>query len=1298
MSARKPPTVAVTTTTAAATAEGTGSKPDNNNVASPTIEMEASQGDEATTTGETTATVAAGESSATTATTASGDAEQDPDKDQDRDRETDKDSNKAYHPSPLTTECGSPRKTHSDSSSLGKNLRVTRHSSPLLLLNCSGGGGGGGVSDGEELPSGSNSSQGSQRKSSADRQTLIRGRKSIKDLKEVKEAAVKLLEELNVKDATYEMDSEGTIMILPEQYVKDQKDTKDTKDTNTKSTVDGDKDLKDSKEKDKDKEKETTPTPTPVPIPTPIVQPTPTPTPTPTCNRVTRKAHAQELALANNNTRVTRNRRQSSTVNNEPQLPARGRRKRLAPPDPKEFLKRKRSDDDTELGLKYGKLEVKEEEDDHESSTTSLGADESTPAKSTISIKVELPDSEEQITVATAALTSPAGATPAAAVTPTQQSGNRRGRGRPQTKVTPSTSNSNTASSSTTTTAATTTTTSTRATRHSKAGSPGLLAAVTPTEPTPPKRRRVGSANRSLLVAKATSASSSSLATSSHGGAAVDEDSKDSLASSSMDDLLLAAAEIKQEKMTLDFDESFVDAVTKPTEPHPEPETVEHINSAEDAHASTSAASSNGIEPLTVDTDTDTCKPSGNVLGQIEEGPDQVKGPAPESEAEGDRDGEGETESNEAGKAPSLSPEMISEGVSAISVKQFYKKPEFLANNLGIEKDPELGEIVQIATEAQTSTVDGETETEKDTETDKETDVAADVEAEIEMDGGDVETKHDDSYSTGMGELRVDESGDEVDLLKQKSDSVEEAESGEAEAEESGEAATEKTETIGSPGELNGEETELQSKTDDYDDFESEIMEQLAKEGVVDASGNALSATKQIQEEPLQQLPEIECDTVKQVEEQAAVVEEEEEQNEQGEDQKQMQEQEEESESAKKLTDGDNEMMLALEVEPFTEEQEAEANAEADDDTEMQILTDDCSEYPEENKENVSTLATDDIVVVAAVSHESAMNIELAIDMKAEENVAAKLGGVKEEQKDQDDEIPLAAIAAEQKTLPNLEPTKTEANGKPMKLQDVEEDLRRQKEFHLQNLGLLTHQAAEQLRQEYIQEAHTRAVHQQQMQQQQQQQHQQQQSGKRSAAKGGGGSASHIESSGTLKTVIKLNRSSNGGAGGASGVPTGTVIHGGAGSAAGVATSNMGSATRKGGAGIGGAGGAGSSAHGVRRQSLKMTFQKGRARGHGATDRAADQHGAHGAEDSYYTIQNENEGATKTKSNLNSGNTGHGRKTNNRFSSTNNNNNNINNNSSQQQQLQQQQLKQLQQQQQQHRQQNNASRICLGVC
>lgn len=46
-------------------------------------------------------------------------------------------------------------------------------------------------------------------------------------------------------------------------------------------------------------------------------------------------------------------------------------------------------------------------------------------------------------------------------------------------------------------------------------------------------------------------------------------------------------------------------------------------------------------------------------------------------------------------KAKSLSPVLVSEGVSEISVKQFYGQADFLENNLGIEKDPKLGEIVQ---------------------------------------------------------------------------------------------------------------------------------------------------------------------------------------------------------------------------------------------------------------------------------------------------------------------------------------------------------------------------------------------------------------------------------------------------------------------------------------------------------------------------------------------------------------------------------------------------------------------------
>ncbi|KAJ6633244.1 hypothetical protein Bhyg_15980, partial [Pseudolycoriella hygida] len=47
-------------------------------------------------------------------------------------------------------------------------------------------------------------------------------------------------------------------------------------------------------------------------------------------------------------------------------------------------------------------------------------------------------------------------------------------------------------------------------------------------------------------------------------------------------------------------------------------------------------------------------------------------------------------------KSASLSPVLESEGISEISVKQFYGQPDFLENNLGIEEDPKLGEIVQV--------------------------------------------------------------------------------------------------------------------------------------------------------------------------------------------------------------------------------------------------------------------------------------------------------------------------------------------------------------------------------------------------------------------------------------------------------------------------------------------------------------------------------------------------------------------------------------------------------------------------
>uniref|UniRef100_A0A182PZB7 Uncharacterized protein n=1 Tax=Anopheles farauti TaxID=69004 RepID=A0A182PZB7_9DIPT len=62
----------------------------------------------------------------------------------------------------------------------------------------------------------------------------------------------------------------------------------------------------------------------------------------------------------------------------------------------------------------------------------------------------------------------------------------------------------------------------------------------------------------------------------------------------------------------------------------------------------------------------------------------------------GSAGGVGGGEELAVGKDPSLSPgELVSEGVSEQSVKECYGEPAFLENNLGIEKDPKLGEIVQ---------------------------------------------------------------------------------------------------------------------------------------------------------------------------------------------------------------------------------------------------------------------------------------------------------------------------------------------------------------------------------------------------------------------------------------------------------------------------------------------------------------------------------------------------------------------------------------------------------------------------
>ncbi|XP_033253316.1 uncharacterized protein LOC108163645 isoform X2 [Drosophila miranda] len=1075
-----------------------------------------------------------------------------------------------------------------------KSVRITRLSSPLLLLSsptATASKHREASEDGEEPPS-----SGSQRKSSVERSVVappvIRGRKSIKDLKEAKEAIAKL--EDGPGSGTVQVKEEAIdgseLESLP---AADEKDNKDTKDKD--------------KEKEKDKE-----------LP-----------PTPTCNRVTRKSHAQEQA---NNTRVTRNRRQSSTVasseQQQQQLPtARGRRARksqaVVPPPLEPATKRNRSEDDVESAAKYSKIEVKAPPPEDEVDDAVDAVEE--PPKGAVLIKQEPPDRD---TATPVPVHVPAVPTPTSG-------GGRRGRGRPQTKNVG-------AAAGTAVSPAVASSTSTRATRLSKTGSPGGLGMAAAAEPMMAKRRRVGSTTRKT-------ASAGSLATSSHGGG--DEDSKDSMASS-MDDLLLAHADIKLEKLTPDFDESLLLPVDPVVGLLKDAQTAMEEESSTTSGGANGHSSSSCVEPLTVDADlgdADKDKPKESPQESTE---------LPESESES---ASGSVSAcGESGKAPSLSPDII-------SVK-FYKK--FLANNLGIEKDPELGEIVQIASH---SKVEVEAEAEAESEADPETELEAKTEVELELLKPESETEpeaeaeaevkaapaaeaeveaeaksalEDSSYSNSSlkaGALRLDESGEELPLEDRPADEV--AVNGDD----------------GHEGEAEDEEGQ---KSDNYDDFDHEIMEELAKEGVVDARGNALSRKAEDEPEPASK-PVTETDPADppdHPEGVPAVGDEEPTDAEEKDVPEGAMEVKASPTVAEQPADADTEMEMDVDMEQGAEPEEEEEPEQDKPQQELPLMADHMdNDFPEENKENLSMSSTSP----RRSSHDG---LDIQLTLKDEEDEEKPLATIKAaEQKTNLDPDDLAAPQLCLKALKDLKDHKdqseekallleylpnAEANGKQEAGLSCDEKERRDQEIHLHNLGLLTHQAAEQRRQD-LQEAQTRQA------QYQQQHPQAYPSGKRrstalagaaagsgSGSGSGGGSAIHVESSGTLKTVIKLNRSSNGGASGSGGVPTGTVIHG-SGSSGSSSSSSMGSATRKASAASTGSA-MGSQAHGVRRQSLKMTFQKGRARGHGSADRSADQHGVH-AEDSYYTIQNENEGATK--SNIPSGNPG--RKTTNRFSSTN---------------------------------------------
>lgn len=171
-----------------------------------------------------------------------------------------------------------------------------------------------------------------------------------------------------------------------------------------------------------------------------------------------------------------------------------------------------------------------------------------------------------------------------------------------------------------------------------------------------------------------------------------------------------------------------------------------------------------------------------------------------------------------------------------------------------------------------------------------------------------------------------------------------------------------------------------------------------------------------------------------------------------------------------------------------------------------------------------------------------------------------------------------------------------------------DEDSLKKKEIHLQNLGLVTHKAAEKRRLEVIQSSQA-AVEASKTQPQQ---------SKRNCKSANAAATHHQqEYTGTLKTVIKLNRN------------TGAAGAGGCGSAAATSTGNTGVRKSHGSSAQTAAAAAASAAATAkdqqqRRQSLKMTFQKGRGRSHANANSERSHHDRENHnEDNYYTIQNE---------------------------------------------------------------------------
>ncbi|XP_055923211.1 uncharacterized protein LOC129953778 [Eupeodes corollae] len=554
-------------------------------------------------------------------------------------------------------------------------------------------------------------------------------------------------------------------------------------------------------------------------------------------------------------------------------------------------------------------------------------------------------------------------------------------------------------------------------------------------------------------------------------------------------------------------------------------------------------------------------------------------------------------QSNTSDKSASLSPEMVSEGVCEISVKQFYKKPEFLENNLGIENDPKLGEIVQNVTEEMEDTAD-QANTSNDSI--KEGELVFEEDEDVESIGtikNDQNEGDDDvnSVSTGFispllveeeeeeneertflnGDEHFEETSNTEDVSTGKDEpSIIKVEQTEVAESSSDDIAPKLSETIEEklPEALNDEGTtspkaeseKLNNKNTDSVAMETDDIE-AEKDSIV-ASSNCMAVDKK---EAHLEKTEL-CD--KKVKSDNCIKDE---------------------KPVENTTEAvDNKVELLDQEKLNVKEDQLENETSGQEET--KIIAD-----REENKENVELKGEADKTEDCQETLKPSIEKESSADEQEETS--------SESSKNSSPTKAEAMESSGEATTPSTSPQSSKSSCVP-RTPENDEKLR-QKERHLKTLGLLTHKAADeaimakQKRRKFLHNLSNNS------------------SSKKStgnvaaqaggATTGNGQTKTSQEYTGTLKTIIKINRQSSTGNGGGSGAGGGA------------------SEPKKSKNGEGSSNKASTSGYGNRRQSLKMTFQKGRGRP-ANTEKSGETPANTSGDDSYYTIQNEARGGPNT--------------------------------------------------------------------